>query len=176
MRKGGVSPVIDRDFGLFFEQYYKPLCAVAFTYLRDEKDAEDIVQQIFVRLWERRQSCKVEKSLKSYLFAAVRNTCLNHLQRRQKRLLPLSDDFEETARQAMEVMLDEERQRIFMLALNGLTDRNRRIFELVYFEGKTYLETAELMQISINTVKWHLKTALSSLRSHPAIEDYFRKK
>lgn len=75
----------------------------------------------------------------------------------------------------MEVMLDEERQRILISALDILNERNRQAFEMVYFDNRTYRETAAALEVSVNTVKWHLKTALSSLRKHPALKDYFLK-
>ncbi|MBK9292242.1 MAG: RNA polymerase sigma-70 factor [Bacteroidetes bacterium] len=168
---------LDRpDFEWLFGQYYKPLCAAAFVYLRDRKDAEDVVQQLFVRLWERRSTLDAMQSAPAYLFTAVRNACLNHLRRLPYATMPLPADLEETARLAMDVMLDEEKQRVLMSALDILNERNRRAFELVYFENKTYRETAMAMDVSVNTVKWHLKTALSSLRNHPGIKDYFLKK
>lgn len=164
------------DFETLFGRYYKPLCAAAYTYVRNRKDAEDIVQQLFVRIWEKRAAYKIDVSEKNYLFSATRNACLNHLRRVEGRMQPLPPEMEETALQAMEVMLDEEKQRILMAALDSLNQRNRQAFEMVYFENKTYRETAQALEVSVNTVKWHLKTALASLRNHPALQDYFLKK
>lgn len=176
MRKKEENKVLGTDFEALFGQFYRPLCAAAFAYVRDRKDAEDIVQQLFVRLWEKRESYHAAGATSVYLFSAVRNACLNHLRRKPSHTLPLPLDLEETARQAMEVMLDDEKQRILVSALDILNERNRQAFEMVYFDNRTYRETAAALDVSVNTVKWHLKTALSSLRNHPALQDYFLKK
>ncbi len=176
MQEKEEKTLISNDFESLFGRYYKPLCAAAFTYVRNRKDAEDIVQQLFVRIWEQRARYKIGISEKNYLFSATRNACLNHLQRVKDRMQPLPAEIEETARQAMEVMLDEEKQRILMLALNSLNERNRQAFEMVYFDNMSYLEAARALDVSVNTVKWHLKTALSCLRNHPALQEYFLKK
>ncbi|HMM11187.1 MAG TPA: RNA polymerase sigma-70 factor [Bacteroidales bacterium] len=176
MRHKEENTVLGTDFESLFGRYYKPLCAAAFTYVRNRKDAEDIVQQLFVRIWENRAAYQIDASESAYLFSALRNACLNHIRRVQKRMQPLPAEIEETARQAMEIMLDEEKQRVLMSALNSLSDRNRQAFEMVYFENRTYRETAQALDVSVNTIKWHLKTALSSLRNHEVLRNYFQKK
>jgi RNA polymerase sigma-70 factor (ECF subfamily) len=176
MRKNENIKVLGTDFEALFGRYYKPLCAAAYAYLRDKKDSEDIVQQIFLRLLEKSSSYHALSTPSDYLFGAVRNACINHLRRERARTLPLPADIEETAQQAMEVMLDDEGQRVLFSALSILNERNRQAFEMVYFENKTYRETAVALEISVNTVKWHLKTAISSLRKHPSLQEYFLKK
>lgn len=176
MQEKNENPILCKDFESLFVRFYKPLCAAALTFLGNRKDAEDVVQQLFVHIWEQRAKYSIDSSVQAYLFNATRNACINHLKRVRPRTQPLPVEIEETARQAMEVMLDEEKQRVLMLALDSLNFRSRQAFEMVYFENKTYRETAKALDVSVNTVKWHLKTALSCLRNHPLLQDYFLKK
>ncbi len=81
MRKNEEYTVLGTDFETLFGQYYKPLCVAAYTYLRNTKDAEDIVQQLFVRLWEHRSAYHAREATTAYLLNAVRNACLNHSRR-----------------------------------------------------------------------------------------------
>ena len=62
-----------------FREHYRPLCAFAFQYVKSSDDAEEIVQDLFVRLWQDRQKVNITSSLKAYLFTSVRNRCINAL-------------------------------------------------------------------------------------------------
>src|SRR5262245_26662007 len=64
-------------FEQVFKAHYRPLCAFALQYVKDGDRAQDLVQELFARLWQDRERTTVTTSLKSYLFAAVRNRCLN---------------------------------------------------------------------------------------------------
>jgi RNA polymerase sigma-70 factor (ECF subfamily) len=75
----------DREqFKALFEEYYNPLCNFVYRYVNDRDVSEDMVQSVFVRLWEKRDSLELTGSLRSYLFTATRNTALDHI-RSQKR-------------------------------------------------------------------------------------------
>lgn len=77
-------------FEELFREHYRPLCAFGNTYLKDPERAEDIVQDLFVKLWNERERLVVNTSLKAYLFAAVRNRCLNEKDK-VVRMRPLND-------------------------------------------------------------------------------------
>lgn len=66
-------------FEKFFKMFYAPLCGFALGFLGDRDEAEELVQDTFVKLWEKRDEISIETSLKSYLYSSVRNACFNYL-------------------------------------------------------------------------------------------------
>ncbi len=164
-------------FQRMFDCYYAPLCAAANYYIRDPDEAEDIVQQVFIRIWEKEDLVKIKTSLKSYLFVSVRNASLNSIKRKQHQYLNTDIAFiDESAQQTLDLMLDQEKCNIIFRALDALSDQNRKVFELVYFEDLTYKQAAEKLDISVNTIKWHLKSALQILKNNKLIQNYFFEK
>jgi RNA polymerase sigma-70 factor (family 1) len=164
-------------FRKMFDCYYAPLCAAANFYIRDQNEAEDIVQQVFIHIWEKGNLNRIETSLQSYLFVSVRNASLNSIKRKQHQHLDTDLAFiDETAMQTLEIMLDQEKCNIILQALNALSDQTRKVFELVYFENLTYKQAAEKLDISVNTIKYHLKSALLILKNNTLIQNYFFEK
>lgn len=72
------------QFQKVFEEYYNPLCNYAFTFLKDLSSSEDVVQELFVKVWEKRQDLITSDTIRFYLFTAVRNNSLTFLQREKK--------------------------------------------------------------------------------------------
>lgn len=78
------ADVLYKQFQLVFEQYYDPLCKYAFSYVKERDACEDIVQEVFARIWETRQDIVSTDSVRFYLFTAVRNNCLTYLHTAQR--------------------------------------------------------------------------------------------
>lgn len=148
-----------------FKKYYKVLCLQAILLLGDNVASEDLVQELFIEFWDKKMYRKVEQSIKSYLYSAVKNRCINELKRkkvfkkrlddyagyRQRRNIPLWLERKELESQIGDILLELPTQRL-------------RAFTLVYLENKKYREAADEMGVSINSVKTHLKLALQILR------------
>lgn len=162
------------DFRQLFMQYYAPLCVVSAIYLKDKIKAEDIVQQVFLHILESNALQRIDNSVKGYLFTAVRNACLNDLKKEQKnRMLQVDHQTEAEAQYTLDFLLDNERTHILEKALEVLSPHNRSVFELVHLDELSYAEAAERLNVSINTIKYHLKTALQTLRNSPLLKTYF---
>jgi DNA-directed RNA polymerase specialized sigma24 family protein len=84
------------EFEGLFRQHFRPLCGFALGYVKDADQAEDIVQELFARLWQDREALSIQVSVKSYLFTAVRNRCLNALVVK-KRMRPLDEEVHDAA-------------------------------------------------------------------------------
>lgn len=151
-------------FETVFKTYYKPLRVQAFLLLHNKEDAEDQVQQLFLDIWNRQLYRNIKESLKSYLYTAVRNRCFNFLQQ-SSRLQQYKEKFAGqeaiVATQATEEPFLDGRYRV---ALERLPVQRSRAFQLVYMEDKKYLQAAEEMGISINSLKSHLRLAVKFLR------------
>ena len=160
-------------FAALFRRYYDALCSFAQGLVESADDAEEVVSEVFARLWEARERLDVRLSLKSYLYAATRNVALNFLRRlgAEERtlgrasqagalpgLLSPADD------EASDVQVRELRQAIDA-AIANLPPRRREIFLLHRLHGLTYAEIAAALDITPKTVENHLGLALKDLRN-----------
>ncbi|WP_157473932.1 RNA polymerase sigma factor [Flavihumibacter petaseus] len=152
-------------FKAAFDKYYKPLCTQAFLLLRDEDQAQDLVQELFIQLWQKGRLAQVQQSLYGYLSISVRNNCLNALKKQQQQqeketaFLAGTSWFEE--KNALELA---ELSKELESAVGELPDKCRQIFQMVFVENKKYQEAADEAGVSINTVKTQLKRGLVKLR------------
>lgn len=147
-----------------FGRYYRPLVLYADEYLKDQATAEDIVQELFVKLWEEDHLLKiVNTSLGAYLYSAVRNRCYSYV--RQKDVLRGTKglDYVDIPMEWI-IDVDEERLDRVMKEIEELPDRTRQVVECVMLRDLKYREAAEELGISINTVKFLLKEGTKRLR------------
>lgn len=162
-------------FRELFIRYYKPMVVAARIYSNNDPESEDIVQQFFVKFWEEKLHQKINTSIKHYLHISVRNNCYNHLNRLQ--IKQQADPFPELAAdvdQAIDFILRNEELEIFEKAYSELPPQSRKVFEQVYFCDQSYKETARHLNISLNTVKSHLKTAIKIIKSNEMLNNYYR--
>lgn len=147
-----------------FEEYYRPLVLWADTFLNDIALSEDLVQELFVKLWEQEfASSLLPATLKSYLYTAVRNRALNLLDKNDP--LRLAYEVEDGMKCWEEYEdLQEEIFRKIEAALENLAPRSKEVVKGVYLEGLKYKEVAEKYQISVATVKTLLVHSLKTLR------------
>lgn len=156
------------DLEGLFRQYYRQLCGFALGYVKETDQAEDIVQELFARLWQEREGLTIQVSVKSYLFAAVRNRCLNALATK-KHMRPLDEERDDLP--ASEGRGEEEhaeRSARVLAAVEALPTERRRIFRLSRNEGLKYQEIAERLDISVKTVENQMGKALKTLREELA--------
>lgn len=147
-----------------FDSCYEALCEYAFTLLRDAAEAEDTVQSIFMKLWEKRDSLEIRQSVRSYLFRAVYNQCMNQIQHRSVRSRHRAfSQWEGEASAEPDVFPDELNERV-RLAVESLPPQCKRIFIMSRFDGFSYPEISSRLNISMNTVQNQICKALKSLR------------
>ncbi|MCA0237318.1 MAG: RNA polymerase sigma-70 factor [Bacteroidetes bacterium] len=157
-------------FDALFRRYYEPLCHYAASLTDGDLDeAEDLVQQSFVKLWEQRATFEVQWSVKAYLYKMVHNRCLNRIRDAQTRekykvynAAQLEQGYENDPGAASEL-----NERILQ-ALDTLPTECRRIFELSRFEELKYREIADQLGISIKTVETQMGKALRLMRTELA--------
>ncbi len=154
----------DLDFEMLFKTHYKALHAYATIILKDEDDAEEIVQQLFLKFWEKRELLSVQTSLKAYLYKCIYHDSLNYL--KHQKVKSKYQDFtqhrmDNTYNDRLEVT---ELQQQINLALNDLPEQCRTIFQMSRFEELKYREIAEALGLSIKTVENQMGKALRIMR------------
>lgn len=158
---------------MLFRTYYQPLCHYAYSFLQDKEDAEEIVQSTFLMVWEKRETLAIRTSVKPYLYAMVRNACLNvlkHEKIKQKYAgeeIAMADRSHDSVSQAV---ASHELEYRIQLALEELPEQCRMVFKLSRFEELKYAEIAKQLDISIKTVENHMGKALRIMREQ--LKDY----
>ncbi len=149
-----------------FDIYYSPLCAFALKYIDSFDLAEDLVQEVFIKFWEKKKVHDLRGSLKSYLFSAVKNNALNCIRENNKyRIEKLDDEFDILMEDTPDKEDQEMKKQMLYKELDALPPQSRLVFEAIIFHDKRYKEVAEELDISLNTVKTHFSRALKQLRS-----------
>ena len=172
---------LKEDFEKLYKLYYPKMFAFAKNYVPANEDAENIVHDVFLTLWERKEEIEISFTLTTYLFTLVKNRYLNFLRhkpriytcterKRNKRILILG--FKLYALEAFDYSYqsEEELQEIIRRALDTLPERCREIFIKSRIEGLKYKEISDELGISVNTVENQMVTALKKLRV--ALKDY----
>src|SRR5687767_11349794 len=156
---GLITLLARRDESAFeqvFKQYYKPLHAYAFAMLKEEAIAEETVQTVFCRLWERADALSLGTSVAAYLYRSVHNEALNHLKHRKVRhrhRMHVVHTTKDAADGAARRMALKELEGKLAQALNELPEQCRTVFQLSRFEELRYREIAEKLNISVKTVE-----------------------
>ena len=163
------------DFESVYLAYFSKMKYFAKGYVLSDEEAENIVQDVFAELWERRESLSMPINLIAYLFTSIKNKCLNHLRHQMVRkeasdLMQESHNLELRASlNSLEVFNDDifserEISEVLEKALNTLSDRCRQIFVSSKIEGKKQKEIAAELNISVNTVETQMGIAYKKLR------------
>jgi RNA polymerase sigma-70 factor, ECF subfamily len=149
-----------------FKAHFKSLHAYAFTILRDDIAAEEMVQNVFFKLWERKEKIDIETSVTAYLYRSVYYESLNYLkhikvkevhQRHAIRTGIAHDETDNLALKELRTKIDE--------AIKELPEQCRTIFQLSRFDGLKYRVIADKLGISVKTVENQMGKALKTLRS-----------
>ena len=163
----------EKAYQFLYEHHYAVLCHIAESYVGDQFAAETIVGDVIFHIWEIREKLEISVSLRKYLMQAVRNRCLNYLNaEREKKEIAFSTLSEEDLlvenlvldeSHPLGILLEHELEEEIQMAVNQLPEECRRVFVKSRFDGKSYEEISSDLNISVNTVKYHIKNALAML-------------
>lgn len=150
---------------MVFREYYQPLVRYGNTLMKDPDETEDIVQQVFVSLWEKRQQLDIHTSIRAFLYRAVHNACLNKLKHHKVRAAHAEEwkhtqSQEETTDLVQAAELNDRIEE----AIAGLPEQCARIFKMSRFEHLKYQEIADQLGISLKTVENQMGKALRVIR------------
>jgi RNA polymerase sigma-70 factor (ECF subfamily) len=157
------------DYKKFYHLHFDGLVNFVYArYLKDWDESRDVVQTAFMKIWKNKHKIDITVSAKSYLYMVARNSALDHIRKYKSKMnIVLEEDLTRMDRVEPEIQHDA---RAFLIkskikeALNVLKPKTRQIFELNKFEGLTYGEIAEYMDISKRTVESNIARALGLMR------------
>jgi RNA polymerase sigma-70 factor (ECF subfamily) len=160
--KGGDSAAYE----LIFKKYYKVLSVKAYFMLEDDMEAEDLVQNLFISIWQKELFLGINTSVKAYLLRSVHNRCLTVLRDRKVAVRKLNEYTVQQHQQAEkeQEMLPQKEEDEVERIVEELPFQRQKAFKLVYLEDKKYKEAAQEMGLSVNSVKTHLKLAVRALQ------------
>lgn len=161
--------------------YFSKMKYFAKEYVISEEDAENIVQDVFVELWENKEMLNMHMNLIAYLFTTIKNKCLNHLRHKlvvQETANKLQEEYTISLRMNLDslevfdnnLFSDHDIEKIISRALDALPEKCRAIFIMSKIEGKKHNEIAQELNISINTVGSQIGIAYKKLRTE--LKDY----
>jgi len=160
-------PNIDKNvFKKIFDHHFKALCAFGYRYVQDTSVAEDMIQEVFISLWEKRENFNHEKAIKAFLYTSVRNKCLNYLKHKavhQKHEGNLIYELESEAFFSQHVIEEETFNQLYV-EIENLPQSAQKVI-LLALKGLKNKEIAATLKISENTVKTQKKIAYKKLRN-----------
>lgn len=157
----------ENAFEQVFKTYYKKLHAYVCTILKEEAFAEEIVQQVFFKLWERAGNITISGSVAAYLYRAVHNESLNHIKHQKVKAnhqLHVAYSMKDHATAAPKTLQAKELEKKIQDTLNELPEQCRTIFQMSRFEEMKYREIADTLGLSVKTVENQVSKALKILR------------
>ncbi|WP_242133442.1 RNA polymerase sigma factor [Aestuariivivens marinum] len=159
-----ISKQNQQVFKTFFNKHYEELVRYANGYLFDKDSSEDIVQEVFIYIWENASELKIKASLKGYIYTMVRNRCLNYL-----KSIKITDDIEFLefninliTEHAFDRVDDEDKKIVYhqiLKIVDSLPEKMQQIVRLKFLHNYKYQEIADEIGVSVNTVKTQLKRA-----------------
>jgi RNA polymerase sigma-70 factor, ECF subfamily len=155
------------QFESLFRSSYVSLVRYAKTLIKDHDTAEEIVQDLFFRLWQDKEKINIESSLNGYLFRSVHNRCLHHIEHNrvvERHTAELSYRQTESAESPSDILNYKELQDKIARIIERLPEKCGKIFTMSRFEGLKYTEIAEKLSVSVKTVEANMGRALKEFR------------
>jgi RNA polymerase sigma-70 factor (ECF subfamily) len=150
-----------------FKELYEPLCNLAFSILNDFDGSEDVVQEVFVNLWQNKEKLEIRTNINNYLFTAVRNKSIEKL--RRLKIEEKYIQFEKERTIYSEEIDDEEIDKYKKIAklyksIDSLPTKCQKIFKMSKIDGMTYVEISEELRLSVKTIESQMRRAFLLLR------------
>lgn len=156
----------ERAFDTIFKQYYKPLCQFSYSFIKDQDTAENLVQEVFAKLWEKRGNVSNIDNLLSYLMGMVRNQSIDFLRKEKTNSKIFTTLQPEKSENTTEEQISKnEFEEKLLKSIMNLPERCRTAIEMSRFDGFSNKEIAQKMEISVKGVEALIGRSLKLLRS-----------
>ncbi len=159
-------------FKILFELYYSKLLYVAQSYISNREDAEEIVQDVFVKAWKKRKN--ITSNINGYLFTVTKNSCLDYLRSKKYKLSKVTNSIQLEAfinhtaltDKNTSSIIEKELEEKIQVAIDLLPEKCKKVFIKSRIEGLKNKEISDELDISIKTVENHMSKALKHMRLH----------
>lgn len=166
----------EKAFDYFYDRYSLPIYRKLLKLVKVDQVAEEILQGLFIRLWEKRRLIDTERPIKYYLHQIAQNMVMDFyrsLAREQRLQLELKYKFPEISRDAEETLIYKQTNELLEEAVSMLPNQQQAVFRLCKLEGKTYDEVGEILGISTSTINSHIVKATKKVKLHLIDSDKF---
>ncbi|NWJ52475.1 MAG: RNA polymerase sigma-70 factor [Bacteroidetes bacterium] len=163
-------------FAELFNRYKKKLYYFALSYLNDSAEAEEVVQSVFVRLWENRSTLDETMSIKNFIYKSTVNACYNFLKKKAVRNRYLENElvaFNEAENRSYDEIFYKDLKRQIDNIISSLPSQQQQIFQLSRFEGLSHADIADKLNLSIRTVENQIYRALKVIKDNLKVEYFF---
>lgn len=158
-------------YKFLYDSYYVMLCRYSYRIVKEYDTAESIVSDLLLHLWESRTTLVLHPPIRNYLIKAVRNRSLNHLALKRNKVevdignYHLHTIEQQSSQDPLDAIINEELEKRIKYAIGKLPKVCRKVFIMSRYEGVAHAQIAEQLEISENTVKYHIKRALLELKT-----------
>lgn len=165
-------------FKSLFQKHYPRLCHIAYGYVLDRDDSEDIVQELFINAWDKGKDTLPEKEFAAYMTTAIRNNCISFLRKKQGAFVSI-DDYPTAAIDTPDEIYDDADEakspdNLLQVALASLPPKCKEVFLLAKLKGMKYREIAEKLNLSEKTIENQMTRAIRLLRTYVAENNALR--
>jgi RNA polymerase sigma-70 factor (family 1) len=165
---GRISTGSEEAFTTLFHRYRNKIFAIAYDLTESESVAEEIVQDVFLKIWVKRTSLPEVKYFKAYLFTSARNHIINAIRKirlQQQKELEAAGKGDSISDSVTNALLDKEYNIVFQRAVARLSTQQAQVYHLIKEKGYTRDKVAEMLNLSPDTVKTHLAQAMRNIRA-----------
>lgn len=159
----------ENAFNGIYEAYSKPMYLKILGMVKDKDIADELLQELFIKLWDNREKIIPEKAFQSYLYTIAKNLVYNYFRKIasdnsliEQLLLRGTEHY----LNAEELLLNKETSELLKNAIDQLSPQRKLVFELCKIEGKSYEEASKILDISIATINSHMTKSLQSIKSY----------
>lgn len=158
-----------KAFDLLFKNYAQNIYRFSYSYLKSKEDAEEIVQEVFIKLWDKRSTLRIDLQISSFLFTIAYNSILNQIRKNKNRVKAIAAKKAEQPAHHLHVeeeLVFNEYQQHAQVAISSLPPQRKKIFMLSRENHLSYIEIARELNISPRTVEVHISQALKDIKKH----------
>jgi RNA polymerase sigma-70 factor (ECF subfamily) len=157
----------EKSLEVLIKRYLKPIYSFAFNFVLNQQDAEDLTQEIFLKMWRNLKKFKKEKNFKSWLFTIAKNTCFDFLRKKRRNLILNAENLEIVADLTPSLLEKMEKESLLeklKKEIEKLPFKMKEVIDLHYNFGLNFREISEILGEPMNTVKSRHKRAISKLK------------
>jgi RNA polymerase sigma-70 factor (ECF subfamily) len=154
-------------FTQILDAYQDRVFGIAFRYLKSRENSKEIVQEVFLKVWNRRIAFSEARNLEAFIFTATKNLTINYLEKlshERSAQYQFTLDQKNFVNNAEQLLVEQQNEELLQKTLQLLPHHQMQVYQLARVEGLTYEEIANRLSITVNTVKYHMKMAHKFLR------------